>query len=94
MKETQLSEAEDMKRSVAEELRRTREQLMIEREKWHEEREALKQVSMHCQISKIMLHVVLHMTCTVNLKFFIVKILIFRRLCKLILQKSHAHYEH
>ena len=34
-----------MKRSVAEELRRTREQLNTEREKWLEEREALKQVS-------------------------------------------------
>ena len=53
MKETQLSEAEGMKRSVAEELRRTREQLKTEREKWHQEREALKQVSMHHRISKI-----------------------------------------
>lgn len=42
-KDTLLSEAEDVKRSVAEELRRTREQLNREREKWHQEREVLKQ---------------------------------------------------
>ena len=34
-----------MKKSVAEELRKTREQLKTEREKWHQDREALKQVS-------------------------------------------------
>ena len=39
-----LSDAEEMKRRIAEELRKTKEQLKAEREKWNIEKEALKQV--------------------------------------------------
>ena len=43
-KEVLLSEAEELKKSVFEELRKTREELKAERDKWHRESEALKQV--------------------------------------------------
>ena len=43
-KDALLSEAEEVRKSVAEELRKTREQLAVERDKWEQERENLKQV--------------------------------------------------
>ena len=47
-----LSEAEEQKRSVLEELRKTREELKAERDKWHQESETLKQVT-HVHVQNI-----------------------------------------
>ena len=51
-KESLLSEAEELKKSVLEELRKTREELKAERDKWHQENEALKQVT-HVHVTNI-----------------------------------------
>ena len=50
-KEALLTEGEEMRRSVAEELRKTREELKVERDKWHLEREALKQVGVSVAVA-------------------------------------------
>ena len=43
-KESLLSEADEVRRSISEELRKTREQLKAERDKWDQERDGFKQV--------------------------------------------------